>query len=1234
MEILIELFKNVLDMTITGTIIALVIILARFAMKKLPKRYSYALWSILGIRLLCPFSISSMVSLFNLFKPVETEKMQMSYIPEVPTVVETTPLTGVTPPSNPDIYIKPETIIVPENIVTEPLVAVEPTEIALDIAAVLWLVGIAVMAVWSVVSYLSVKKCVCGSRLSHKNIYISANIETPFVYGIVKPRIYIPDSIVEKDRLFIISHESVHISRRDHIIKLIALVALSLHWFNPIIWLSFRLMVKDMEMSCDERALLSFETDVRKDYAAALLNISMKQNNLAYGGLLSFGESNIKSRIKGVLNAKKPAIWVTVVGILVLIIASVCLLTNANESSPEEDKPAVSDEETESEQKKKLTLDYVKALSDKGWELDWKDFEGFEGEDIGSGMYVMYYPIDEEYSLYVRGKSLDEKPEYVTLKRKYQGADFAEYDIRLGELKGFLEIVPTPTGTTEQTPEQAPTVSEYLYNDVKIRDEMSGSGIPHSYGELTDFFTDNMCFIEYEVLDLINNQEAVNITKLDVYLDISSLYIAHAIYDHLNDKPLDFYFYLCKVGVPESQVENLPPCEYGSVYVSAFSDYFDISNDNPIYNELNFAVKYDENGNKYAYHIDFDEIKFIDKSGKSLDEGLSIDEVLEYTTTSNNPVKYTKKIPFEKLTSFIREDFKERGIGFKDIMSDTTEKEYDTEEFLSELDPRVREAVLSFVYTEAENGYFWLDYEEDSIKMDIPVITSGAIRRFNSYIVHEERNPELVLEDEQLVYMMCNYSYWYEGAKVTTAPVSDEDVPVLEETGVTTTAATTAPPTTEVIEVEEFNRLGSFKHNGYRYRFSQASMDVMIMDENGIILEPYAINYNITHILYRYYEYEYLGSGAELGFGNEKTKLYLVFDGLVLAISPYPNVKTELRNTDWLEKYPEDMIYAFSLLYGENLNPPADNDEYDDVNPGMEATNFLVINGEKEPPFPDCSYFVEIDGKHYILADGGVIDTPSYRIRGEYLYNGDFITDIINNYEPIAKAVYDEKLDNEFDTNIEFMDGGDVYYFENSYFGIPDMPLLSLAVTAEPQYVIDGVEIYRLCYFQDSRPHEWEKEKFSPILNERFTVLSEIMPYLIGYAEPVVKENGALIYYSDDEPEFMLSDCKYSKAEIEKLLKDNLSGELYSYFKELLDNNTRDMDGKLYFVENEEGIAADKIGLPEKFPNSNYTITGDYGDEEKEIYCNTVTAAGEKLRISIKLSFIDGVYRLDSYRII
>lgn len=1067
MEFFAEMFKNVLEMSLTGTIIAIVLFIVRFFMKKFPKRYSYILWGILAVRLLCPFSVSSVVSFFNLFS---FEPPIVHYATSYAEVEKAQSMIDVVPPSVPKIDVPAQPIALPENYAAPLTVTASPLETALNIASIVWIIGLVGMIIYSVISYFSVRKRVSAAVLVSDNIYTCSEIEMPFVYGIIKPRIYIPETIMENDRPYIIAHEYVHIKRFDHIIKLVALAALSLHWFNPFVWISFKLMVKDMEMSCDERALGTFDTDVRKDYAAALLKISMMHNKLAYGGLLSFGESNIKSRIKGVLNSRKPALWATIIGAAVIIVAGVCLLTNASESSS--DNSDVPDSEiNEQTEKNPLTIDKLKAIyAAKGTNIDWSDFDEFEGEDVGSGVYLMCYPIDDEYSLYVSGRSLDEKPDSVILKRKYQGKDFADYDVLLGDLDGFLAIVPTPTGTTEKTPEQLPTEKFFLYNDVEIREEESGSGVPHTYGELTDYFTDNMGFIEYEVLDLVNNQEAVNITKSDVFLDTSSLYIAHAIYDHLNNKPLDFYFYLCKVGVPYSQFEHIPPCDYGDVYVSAFSDYFYAKKYNPIYNELNFAVKYDENGNKYAYHICFEEFEFVDKNGENLDIGVPAEEEFTYTNTSNNPVHYTKKIPFEKLTSFIREDFAERGIGAIPL-EEAVSEEYDIEKLLSELDPRVREAVESFVYSEAENEYFWRDYEVDSINMDIPVITAGAIKKFNYDIVHNERNPELVLEDGQLVYMMCSYSYWYDGEKVTTAPVTDEVMPLPEiavETDITTLPPETSSIDEDVLpeEEEEFKRTGFFTYNEYKYNFGSAYMDVAIIDEDGIIIEPTDINNNLVQFLYCYNDYEYLGNGTEIGYGNKKTDVYLVHDGFLLAISPYPNAEEELRRTDWLDKYPKDMIYAYTFIWGSMTNPPPETEyESDDANPGMIATRFVVVNGEREAPFPDWCYFAEIDGKYYILNGSEVIHTPSYRITEDKLYETPYLADILNNYTPTAKAVYDEKLDDDFDTNIEIMDGADVYYFENSYFIEPDAPLLMLTVTAEPQYVIDGVEVYRMCFF-------------------------------------------------------------------------------------------------------------------------------------------------------------------------
>ncbi|MGN0554181.1 MAG: M56 family metallopeptidase [Oscillospiraceae bacterium] len=318
-----DIFRTVLNMSITGAYIAAAIIILRIAMKKLPKKYSYLLWAILGIRLLCPISFSSAVSVFNVLVPEKPEVSygQMEFIPNDIEYSEEPQITVSVPPVNDSIneQLPP----------AQPNNSANPMQIAMAVGAYIWAAGMLAMLVYTVVSYISVKKKVKNAALSDGNVYTCINIETPFVFGIIKPRIYLPENISEEDRTYIIAHEQAHISRKDHIVKLVAMAALCVHWFNPMVWVSYRLMTKDMELSCDEKALGTFDADVKKAYANALLNISLKQNRLALGGVLNFGESDIKSRVKGVLGAKKPKVIVTIIAVIAVIIAAVCLLTNA-----------------------------------------------------------------------------------------------------------------------------------------------------------------------------------------------------------------------------------------------------------------------------------------------------------------------------------------------------------------------------------------------------------------------------------------------------------------------------------------------------------------------------------------------------------------------------------------------------------------------------------------------------------------------------------------------------------------------------------------------------------------------------------------------------------------------------------------------------------------------------------------------------------------------------------------
>lgn len=294
-------------------------------MKKLPKKYSYMLWAILGIRLLCPFSFSSAVSIFNVLVPEKsvTSAGQMEYIPRDIEYAAQPEITVSVPQVNDSI----NTALPP----AEPVSSVNPIQVYMFIAAAVWVTGMAAMVIYTVLSYIAVWKRVRGAVRQSGNIYVCKNIGTPFVFGIIDPKIYLPENVPEEDREYITAHERTHIRRRDNIVKVAAMAALCIHWFNPVVWVSYRLMVKDMELSCDERAVGSFEADVRRNYANALLNMSVKQNGLS--GLLAFGESNVKSRIKGVLSLKKPAIAATAAAVIVLTAAAVCLLTNAAEKS-------------------------------------------------------------------------------------------------------------------------------------------------------------------------------------------------------------------------------------------------------------------------------------------------------------------------------------------------------------------------------------------------------------------------------------------------------------------------------------------------------------------------------------------------------------------------------------------------------------------------------------------------------------------------------------------------------------------------------------------------------------------------------------------------------------------------------------------------------------------------------------------------------------------------------------
>ena len=299
-----RLFLIVLNMSITGSFVALAVMIARLLLKRTPKIFSYALWALVLFRLICPFSFESAVSLIPTNKePIPQEIVYMQ-----------------NPAINTGIKLIDNTV---NNSIEESFLIVnQATNVntvgnTIEIYAIIWLFGITVLLCYGFITYFRLKQRLSIATLVRDNIYETDLIKTAFVIGFIKPKIIIPINMSENEFAYIIKHEETHIKRFDYIIKPVAFLALIIHWFNPIIWVSYYLMAKDMEMSCDESVVKNNKEDIRVNYSSSLLALSAKQ-----GGLLSplaFGEGNVKSRIKNVLNYKKPSFWIMILAVIIIV---------------------------------------------------------------------------------------------------------------------------------------------------------------------------------------------------------------------------------------------------------------------------------------------------------------------------------------------------------------------------------------------------------------------------------------------------------------------------------------------------------------------------------------------------------------------------------------------------------------------------------------------------------------------------------------------------------------------------------------------------------------------------------------------------------------------------------------------------------------------------------------------------------------------------------------------------
>lgn len=332
--------KIILEASFTAGLAALAVMLIRLAMKKAPKRWAYALWAVVFFRCLCPFSVESGLSVFNAVNAIPERTAETETVEALSEAAENSEIKNILPVQT-DLNTYGYQTAAPVAPAYAPPAAVEtvPEKKPVDKYAVMfgvWAFGASAMALYGVISYVLLMRKLRTAVKTEEGVYESDLISTAFSAGFFPPKIYVPCGLFEEERKLIIAHERVHIKRLDYIVKPIAFIALTVHWFNPVIWLAFALMTKDMELSCDEAVLKIFGAGEKKAYSEALLRVSMKRSGLAdsYNFLpLAFAETGIKGRVKNVLKYKKPTVIVTVLAAAVVAAACAVLGTNAKSAS-------------------------------------------------------------------------------------------------------------------------------------------------------------------------------------------------------------------------------------------------------------------------------------------------------------------------------------------------------------------------------------------------------------------------------------------------------------------------------------------------------------------------------------------------------------------------------------------------------------------------------------------------------------------------------------------------------------------------------------------------------------------------------------------------------------------------------------------------------------------------------------------------------------------------------------
>lgn len=312
------LFLTVLNMSITASWLVLAVIVLRFFLGKAPRAIRIVMWAMVGIRLVCPVSFESVLSLIP---SVETIPADISSL-NMPAIQSGIPVLDDAVNSMISETLAPAFA---ENASAGGFV--NPMQVLAFAASAIWIAGMMAMLLYTVFSAFRIHRKVREAALLKENIWLCDHIAAPFIFGVIRPRIYLPSAMSEQDMACVVAHEKTHLKRHDHWWKPLGYLLLAVHWFNPVLWIAYILFCRDIELACDEAVIKALGLEIKKPYSEALINCSVPRKTIA-ACPLAFGEAGVKERIRAVLNYKRPAFWLITVAVAACIVLAAAFLTN------------------------------------------------------------------------------------------------------------------------------------------------------------------------------------------------------------------------------------------------------------------------------------------------------------------------------------------------------------------------------------------------------------------------------------------------------------------------------------------------------------------------------------------------------------------------------------------------------------------------------------------------------------------------------------------------------------------------------------------------------------------------------------------------------------------------------------------------------------------------------------------------------------------------------------------